>query len=104
MRQPIIEPGVPAGDPKPVRRWLQDDWSLPLNWHRHWLRSKLTERGQPHEYIDQFMGHENDQPPGLGRYSNLTYGGRQSLAACIDSMLAELDITEIGGLPCNQPL
>lgn len=91
-------------DPKPVRRWLQDDWSLPLNWHRHWLRSNLTERGQPHEYIDQFMGHENDQPPGLGRYSNLTYGGRQSLAACIDSMLAELDITATGGLSCKQPL
>ena len=91
-------------DPKPVRRWLQDDWSLPLNWHRHWLRSNLTERGQPHEYIDQFMGHENDQPPGMGRYSNLTYGGRQSLASCIDSMLAGLEITAIGGLSCNRPL
>lgn len=91
-------------NPKPVRRWLENDWSLPLQWHRHWLRSNLTKRAQPHEYIDQFMGHENDQPPGLGRYSNLTYGRRQSLAGCIDSMLAELGITAIGGLSCNRPL
>lgn len=90
--------GAVPFDPTAVLRWLKDDWDFPLQWHRHWLRSSLTRRDQPHEYIDQFMGHEDDQPASLGRYSNLTYSGRRSLAACIDSMLADVDISAIGGL------
>ena len=84
-------------DPRHVNRWLQDDWTLPLNWHRHWLRSRLTELDQPHEYIDQFLGHEDDQPPGLGRYSNLTYSGRRSMASYINTMLVDLEVHAIGG-------
>ncbi len=85
-------------DPKHVSRWLQEDWTLPRNWHRHWLRSKLAEQEQPHEYVDQFLGHENDQPAGFSRYSSLTYVGRHALAACIDSSLQSLGVVAVGGL------
>ena len=85
-------------DPRHLNRWLQDDWTLPLNWHRHWLRSKLTEAGQPHEYIDQFLGHEDDQPAGLSRYSNLTYAGRKRIAEQLQAFLNDLEVDAIEGV------
>ncbi|MDH5766975.1 MAG: hypothetical protein OEZ38_13265, partial [Gammaproteobacteria bacterium] len=45
---------------------------LPLNFNRHYLRTRLREEGVAGEVIDAFMGHwELGQEP-FGRYSSLS--------------------------------
>lgn len=77
--------------PKNLNRLARkNDYRLPMNANRHYLRSNLLERNCPVEIINAFMGHADRGREAWGIYSGLSpHDYRQALADCLIPLLEE---------------
>ena len=59
-------------------------WDLPLNWHRHYLRSILTNANIASDIIDAWMGHAAPGCEGFSPYSSLSMQHMKQVADFLD--------------------
>ena len=76
---------------------VQDFWSglldLPLNWHRHFLRTYLLRQKMVSgESIDTWMGHAKPGQEGLTRYSGMTIKALETIAHQIEQLSIKLKV------------
>lgn len=81
--------------PKTIRPYMDGQFPIALNWHRHYIRSKLMERSVDPALINTFMGHEEIGQEGLGRFSGLGYLDFKQLAQLIETILQTLHFKAI---------
>jgi hypothetical protein len=68
---------------------------LPLNWHRHFMRSEFAERKLSPELIDAWMGHDQISAESLGIYSSLSVHTLKQIAPLTNAILSDLDLQSL---------
>ncbi|MBI5142620.1 MAG: hypothetical protein HZA20_10620 [Nitrospirae bacterium] len=97
----IIQPNRAFEQVSPglLARQVSDVYSLPMNAHRHYLRSTLFERGCNVDVINAFMGHSHIGQEPWGRYSGMSpIDYRNELARHLPEMMQELGWKPMSGL------
>jgi hypothetical protein len=75
---------------------LEEDFPLPINVNRRFLRTELRLRGCPSEVVDAFMGHWSRGQEPWGKYSSISMIEIiEVLSKYIIPILEELDLTPI---------
>ena len=77
--------------PKSILPYMDKQFPIALNWHRHYMRSKLMYIKTDPTLIDAFMGHEEIGQEGLGRFSGLSYYDFKQLAYSVEKILQHLN-------------
>ena len=62
---------------------------LPLNWHRHFMRTKLRQLGFSGQQVDAWMGHAGFGGEAFSRYSGLAMRDLKDIAERIDTFLTD---------------
>ena len=70
---------------------------LPLNWTRTVLRTRLLERGFAREVVDEYLNHNDDEPPGRGRFSGISYADLANIGSALTSIFSEWGIRDLMG-------
>ncbi|MCD8521966.1 MAG: hypothetical protein LRY66_12695 [Saccharospirillaceae bacterium] len=86
-----------AVQPRSLHNQLNGMFNLPLNWHRHFLRTFLVKLF-PGEVVDSFMGHASLGKEGLTKFSGMSFKQLKAMASAIDHELIQLKILPITGL------
>lgn len=86
-----------AVQPRSVHNQLDGVFNLPLNWHRHFLRTFLAKQFSG-EIVDSFMGHASLGKEGLTQFSGMSFQQLKAVASAIDHELIQLKILPITGL------
>lgn len=86
-----------AVQPRSLHNQLYGLFNLPLNWHRHCLRTFLAKQF-PGEVVDSFMGHASLGREGLTKFSGMSFQPLKAVASAIDHELIQLKILPITGL------
>ncbi len=89
--------GVQLITPKIVQAHVQSVFKLPLNWHRHFLRTFLANQQVNGEVIDSWMGHAKLGQEGYTRFSGLSIKDLQTVAQLIEDKLQSLKISAVSG-------
>lgn len=89
--------GVQLITPKIVQAHVQSVFKLPLNWHRHFLRTFLANQQVNGEVIDSWMGHAKPGQEGYTRFSGLSIKDLQTAAQLIEDKLQSLKISAVSG-------
>jgi len=89
--------GVQLITPKIVQEHVQSVFKLPLNWHRHFLRTFLANQRVNGEVIDSWMGHAKPGQEGYTRFSGLSIKDLQTVAQLIEDKLKSLKISTVSG-------
>lgn len=83
--------------PGKLKEYFDDKFPLPLNWHRHFLRSWLANNGIHPHIVDAWMGHTSSGGEPLSKYSGLSYFDLNTIANHIEILLCtHLDIDSNG--------
>src|SRR5690606_30152402 len=80
-----------AVQPRSLHNQLNGLFNLPLNWHRHFLRTFLAKQF-PGEVVDSFMGHASLGREGLTKFSGMSFQPLKAVASAIDHELIQLEI------------
>lgn len=72
-------------------------FKLPQNWHRHYLRTILSEQQINSEIIDAWMGHEKLGQEGLSVFSGLSMRDLSQVAEFIDYHCQQNNIESLAG-------
>lgn len=83
--------------PSIVKNLISDVFALPLNWHRHYLRTLLSNQGITGETIDTWMGHAKPGQEGLAKHSGLSISSLKKVANCIQLEMEKLKIKKLDG-------
>ena len=73
--------------PTSIQPYMDVLFKLPLNWHRHDLRSRLVPLELPAALKSYYMGHDEMGQEGLGRYSGLSYCDLKKIAEKVETIL-----------------
>jgi len=84
--------------PKTIKSRLESQFPVPLNWNRHYMRSKFMALNISPPLIYHFMGHDDIGSEGMGRYSGLSFYDFKGLATKINTILEELKFEVVKGL------
>jgi hypothetical protein len=84
--------------PKTIKPYMEEKLPVPLNWNRHYIRSKLMALNISPPVIYHFMGHDDIGSEGMGRYSGLSYYDFKALSVVINSILEGLSFEVVKGL------
>jgi hypothetical protein len=79
-------------DPRILQKAMEKRWPFPLNWHRHLMRSMLTNAKIPGDHIDAWMGHENFGQEAFGRFSGLSTEDMRQISDAIDGWFRRIGI------------
>lgn len=89
--------GVLLITPKIVQEHIQSVFKLPLNWHRHFLRTFLANQQVNGEVLDSWMGHAKPGQEGYTRFSGLSIKDLQTVAQFIEDKFKSLKISAVSG-------
>jgi hypothetical protein len=85
--------------PSTLTKELEDIFPLPLNWHRHYMRSYLRGKGICGQWVDAWMGHATFGSEAFSRFSGLDLGLLKEIAEIIGANIEnDLNISCIEGL------
>jgi len=85
-------------EPRLLQKKLKDVLSLPLNWHRHFMRTKLRQMGFSGERVDCWMGHAAFDGEAFSRFSASAVSDLKEIAEEIDGYLTtQLCISPMAG-------
>jgi hypothetical protein len=88
--------------PTTLAGYLDPVFPLKLNWHRHFMRTKLRELGFSGQIVDSWMGHIGNTGASFDRYSGLSMGDLRKVSEGIHNyMKEELNIKTINGMSIN---
>lgn len=83
--------------PSSVKSKIKQFFDVPLNWHRHYLRTFLSNEGEVGEHIDEFMGHANLGQEGFSDFSGLSINALKRISKTINEKLLSLSIQVVEG-------
>jgi hypothetical protein len=83
--------------PKTIRDQVRDYFDLPQNWHRHYLRTAMSQWGITGESIDTYMGHAKPGQEGLASYSGMSIVALKNIANRIDDEFEQRGISALAG-------
>lgn len=87
-----------SASPLQLRNIIDSSWPIPTNWHRHYLRSYLTnfaEKGTSSELIDAFMGHGQYSSNPENPMSGFSYNTLKNLSVSLDAMCENLEVKAV---------
>lgn len=73
--------------PQNLNSYLETILPLPLNWHRHFLRSSFSNLSICGDWIDAWMGHADFGDEGFSRFSYLSLDNLSSMAQQLNQLL-----------------
>mgnify|MGYP003384844035 CR=1 FL=1 len=95
----IIDDELVHVTPTTLKGYLDDVFPLPLNWHRHFMRTKLRELGFSGPFVDSWMGHIGHAGANFDRYSGLSMDDLRQISKGINGyMKEELNIESHNGM------
>ncbi|WP_028764594.1 hypothetical protein [Shewanella colwelliana] len=81
--------------PKTMTAHFDSVLPLPLNWHRHYVRSLLVDENVPPELIAAWMGHAELNEPAFTRFCSYSINDLKIISNTINTKLVSVDCKEI---------
>lgn len=83
--------------PSLIKEKMKDRWPLPLNWHRHYMRTKLKNYGLSGDEVNAWMGHAKFGEEAQGPWSGFSILHMKNIQDTVGNVLKQLNIQPLGG-------
>lgn len=83
--------------PRSLKTVVSNLWPLPLNWQRHYMRTRLRECGLEGKLVDAWMGHARFGQEATGRWSGMSIHQHKNISDTANKIMNDLSIKVIKG-------